>query len=211
MPDRRDFIRAAVAVTAAAASLRGGFAAAHRQAALFRILNDRGTRAGAAFGAEAARRGVPVSATGRDLGHVWMHEIEPRWLAEPAAIAGLTTGAALFCLEYLARDYGLELVYRIEHAALRGDRFRHAVTGPAELSDWTDRLAAAGAGWPAMAATFAVEFREGLRPQQPIPLLDLAECKGHAGEQLYSWLLAPRRKVPGTRSIYRATGMTRNA
>ena len=126
MPDRREFIRSSIAVTAAAGFLRAEFAEAKHRKPLSRILYDRRTPEGTAFGAEAARRGVPVTGTGSDLGSVWMHEIEPRWQREPDAIAGLTAGASLFCLEYLARDYGLELVYRIEHSGLHGFRVHHA-------------------------------------------------------------------------------------
>jgi hypothetical protein len=211
MPDRREFIRGTIAVTAAVAVLRAGFAAANRRQPLFRVLYDRYTSEGISFGAEAARQGVPISATGSDLGGVWMHEIEPRWQREPVAIAGLTAGAPLFCLEYLARDYGVELVYRIEHAPVEGGRVQHTVTGPGGLSGRVDALAAAGDQWPAVAAALAAEFPAVLPARPAIPLLDLAERTDRAAEPFYSWLLAPRRNVRGVRSTHPNTRIAKHA
>jgi len=44
-----------------------------------------------------------------DPGKLWLQTIEPQLRAEPAAIAGYTSASTLFCLQYLARDYGLAL------------------------------------------------------------------------------------------------------
>jgi hypothetical protein len=75
---------------------------------------------GAAFGAAAARAGVAPAPVGPDVGGLWRDRLEPRLrrvnAAGPIAVAGLTAGAPLFCLEFLARDYGLRPRYRLEHA-----------------------------------------------------------------------------------------------
>jgi hypothetical protein len=44
-----------------------------------------------------------------DPGKLWLQIIEPQLRANPAAIAGYTSASTLFCLQYLARDYGLTL------------------------------------------------------------------------------------------------------
>lgn len=42
-----------------------------------------------------------------DVGTPWLSHIEPLWRTQPQPIAGLTFGGAFFCLEHLARTYGL--------------------------------------------------------------------------------------------------------
>ena len=44
-----------------------------------------------------------------DPGLLWMNTIEPALRTEPMRIAGFTSAPTLFCLQYLARDYGLIL------------------------------------------------------------------------------------------------------
>jgi hypothetical protein len=195
MQTRRAFVQSGIAVTALAAlplRARDEFDAETSDArSLFKVVFDRTFAAGVAFGAEAARRGAPVQAIGSDLGGVWMNVLEPELKASPVAIAGLTGAAPLFCLELLARDYGLGVVYRIEHARLPGGGFRHAVTGHPVLASWQAHLAA-DENWGARAAELATAYPRALAPESPIALLDLAERPGRAAGSLYSWMLAPK-------------------
>ena len=46
-----------------------------------------------------------------------MREFEPRLRAGPLTIVGHTSAATLFCLDFLARDYGARTVQRAEHGA----------------------------------------------------------------------------------------------
>lgn len=155
------------------------------------MLFDEGRAAARAFGAAAAALGAPVQAVGSDIGSSWINTLEPRFKTGPAAIAGLTAAAPLFCLEYLARDYGLRVVYRIEHAPLVAGRCAHALTGPGALAGSVHELDAAGEHWTECAAALAVGCPADLRPSPSIALLDLAGRRGGAGPALYSWLLAP--------------------
>jgi hypothetical protein len=52
-----------------------------------------------------------------DPGALWMHRLEPGLRRQPIVIAGYTSAPTLFCLQYLARDYGLELTADINRAA----------------------------------------------------------------------------------------------
>ena len=119
-----------------------------------------------------------------------MQTLEPRLKAGPVALAGLTKAAPLFCLEYLARNYGLRTVYRIEHAPTEDRRVVHALTGQPELARCADELAAAGAHWAQAAAELATACPADLQPAAPIALLDLNEHPRRAAA-LFTWLLAP--------------------
>jgi hypothetical protein len=166
----------------------------------FRVLFDNTSPEGTAFGTEAAARGAATRAVGADLGSLWMHEIEPQWKNRPAAIAGLTTGPHLFCLELLARDYGMGLVYRMRHDISEGDRCRHVITGPAGLSSWTDRLAATGRDWARLAATLAMDCPCAPVSCRDLDLVDLTTRSGLTEHSLYSWVIAAVDGAPGLRT-----------
>jgi hypothetical protein len=207
MPNRREFIqRALVASALATCPLTARLALAgsgggkpHR---LFKVIFDESFPGGAAFGAEAVSRGAPVHAVGSDAGGVWMNEIEPRWKRGPAVVAGLTGRTSLFCLELLARDYGMGVVYRTEHSLTAGG-IRHVITGAENLSEWESRLTSAGERWSAVAAAMVMNCPESLEPDPNIGLLDPAQPSWIAEPSLFSWVIGPARRpgVLGERGI----------
>ena len=164
MPSRREFVQTGMTLAALAAGalpadgalrlLEGGRAEPRR---LFKVLFDPTSAEGRSFGAEAFGLGLRVHAVVSDLGSVWMHEVEPQWRRAPVAIAGLTLGPPLFCLELLARDYGMGLVHRVRHVRDSGGNVRHTSTLNLILStDWAATLAAAGRSWAVAAADLAI-------------------------------------------------------
>lgn len=181
MPSRREFIQSGLAASALAAhplTARGG---EPYRPVIVVVVVDQTSPQGPVFAAEAANRGTAAYAMGRDPGSVWMNQIEPRWKRDPAVVAGLTSRASLFCLELLARDYGMGLVYRVEHG------IRHVITGPESLSEWERRLTVAGKRWGAVAAAMAMNCPQTLEPR--IGLLDLVP-----ETSLHSWVFAPARR-----------------
>jgi hypothetical protein len=177
MPSRREFIQCGLAASALAVCPlpRGPV----------KVVVDKTYPEAVAFGVEAVRQGATVHAVGGNAGGVWMNEIEPLWKRGPAVIAGLTGRASLFCLELLARDYGMGIVYRVEHS-----RTGHVITGPESLSEWNSPLSAAGTHWGTIAAAMAMSFPAGLAPSQRFELLDLAP-----EPSLFSWVIAPTRRA----------------
>ena len=157
---------------------------------LFKVLFDETSAAGLSFAAEAARHFIPTRGVGTDVGATWMHDIEPRWRHSPAAIAGLTTGPALFCLELLARDHGMGVVYRARHDPDRG-RFSHIVAGPPAITARAGELVAGGSRWAEVAAAIAIGCPACLRPDLALGLVDLAERAGVSERSLFSWVIAP--------------------
>jgi hypothetical protein len=205
MPSRREFIQRGIAASVLAAGpLTSRLALAGSSSGkpyrLFKVVFDQTLAEGAAFGVEAVSRGAPARAVGSNAGSVWMNEIEPRWKRGPAVIAGLTGRASLFCLELLARDYGMGVVYRAEHSPTGDGGIRHVITGPETLSEWQaeskTRLTAAGPCWSAVAARMVMNCPETLEPNPSIGLLDLAQPAGIAGPSLFSWVIAPAKR-PG--------------
>jgi hypothetical protein len=84
----------------------------------------------ARFGYESAQPHVFAG----DPGPLWMNVIEPALRSRPAAIAGYTSVATLFCFQYLSQSYGLRLAAYAAGAATM-DRID---AGASELLDLRD-------------------------------------------------------------------------
>ena len=132
MLTRRDLLQAGAAISVVPGVLATRLAAATgSQSSLpsfHTVLFDSRFAQGRAFGAEGARLRMNVRGFEGDITNVWFHELAPVWrsIASSAgservvatadmAIAGLTQYGALFCLERLAWDAGMRVVYRAEH------------------------------------------------------------------------------------------------
>ena len=59
-------------------------------------------------------------------------------------IIGLTDRPALFCLEELARDVGMRVIFRADHVMDQGGHAQHTAVGPASLIAVTRNLPGAG-------------------------------------------------------------------
>jgi hypothetical protein len=142
---------------------------------------------------------LPIRALRGDVTDLWYHELHPLWSERPAPIAGLTAYAALFCLEELARDHRMRVIYRALHRPLSTGEVEHLVALPGEVSmgvapHWS-------ADWPAeVAAMIArVEHRSGWAGLAPAPRAMELRCVTPAAPRttsspeitLYSWVIAP--------------------
>jgi hypothetical protein len=116
MVNRRNFVAGSAAL-AALTAVPLGYGGSRRSTATAPVapslvIVDRAVPQAATFVAEANAAGNDTRTFDGDVGALWMNEIEPRLRAGPVVIAGLTCAATLFCVELLARDYGVHLVRR---------------------------------------------------------------------------------------------------
>jgi len=117
MVDRRSFVAgsAALAALTAVPLVRSRAASSRTEwvpGGAQLVIVDRALPDAAVFVTDAIAAGHDTRLFDRDVGTLWMNEIEPRLRAGPVAIAGLTGAATLFCLDFLARDYGAHVVQR---------------------------------------------------------------------------------------------------
>ena len=115
MTSRREFLKVGLAASALLpAGARASLAVVEAPAAvsLYKVLYDTRFAASVAFAQSAAARGVAVHAMTGDMTPFWYDDLYHRWRQEPAAIAGLTAHGALFCLERLAWEQRMRVVYR---------------------------------------------------------------------------------------------------
>ena len=82
------------------------------------VLVDGRLDASDALAADARAQGLRVVEFSGDVAGVWMRELEPSLRAGALTIVGHTSAATLFCLDFLARDYGARTVQRAEHGGV---------------------------------------------------------------------------------------------
>jgi len=121
MIDRRSFMQSSVACGAALATwsvhVSSRPAGAANLAASI-VLVDRHLEGATEFAADARSQGLDTFDFTGDVAGLWMRELEPRLRAGPVTIAGRTSAATLFCLDFLARDYGARTVERVADGAV---------------------------------------------------------------------------------------------
>jgi hypothetical protein len=99
---------------------------------LYKVIYDERFHDSLRFGDEAKALGVATHAIQGDITDLWFKDLDLRWRQDKATVAGLTTESALFCLEQLAWDRRMRVVYRAEHEFLASE---------SSLVDWAPRVA----------------------------------------------------------------------
>jgi len=112
--NRREFVQATMVAVGAMPCIAAGhrqadFAAAGVIPGPYAILFDVRFPESRTYGAEVARQGGPARAIDGDITQLWFDELAPRWRRGQGAVAGMTTGRTLLCLEQLAWDHRLRV------------------------------------------------------------------------------------------------------
>ena len=85
------------------------------------------------FAAELHRAGIFTSAIRGDVAKLWYGDLRVHLSENRLPVAGLTDRAALFCLEELARDVGMRVIFRADHMIDQNGHTQHTAVGPASL------------------------------------------------------------------------------
>ena len=195
MTNRREFLQ--TGVTLSALPMMGGQAVAGQVPAaslrprdLHCFIFDASFADARTVAAYAEQR-APLHPVDGDLTALWYDVLDKPLRESPRAIAGITTGDALFVLERLGWDRGLKVTYRGLHAIPSGGKVAHELAGPAGLIHAS--LKDAAAPWTAMAGRMASHALVG--PATPASLnLTTADTSAGARDRiLYSWSMEPRR------------------
>ena len=192
MTTRREFIQ--VTLTA---SVGGALAIARPpRLPLYAALFDRRFSDSRLFSWAAQQRGIEVRSICGDVTDVWYSELHPRWKEGAVPIAGVTTYGPLFCLERLAWDHGMRVVYRGSHQRRSDQTIEHRLEA-------TPRKLSGRDAWPVEIAALMA----GISPlAKPVPLnrndVSTITCLGQCAptasepsETLYSWVIAPRARA----------------
>jgi hypothetical protein len=144
-----------------------------------------------AFGEEAVRLGLEPHGIKDDITELWCHTLDLHWKRGPATLAGITLSTSLFCLETLARDYGMRVWFKAIHNYLPGGGFEHCLAGPDSLvrqavafgGQWSVGFAGMAASLPPLDSSKWLEksLESAVRTQEPGPMV--------------SWIIAPRPRI----------------
>jgi hypothetical protein len=85
------------------------------------------------FAAELYSAGVFTSAIRGDVAKLWYDDLRVHLRENRSPVAGLTDRRALFCLEELARDVGMRVIFRADHIVDQNGYTRHTAVGPSSL------------------------------------------------------------------------------
>lgn len=191
MTNRREVLQVGLAATALPFATSAVAMGERQSVSLYKVLYDTRFAASRAFAHRAAAHGLSLAAMAGDITPFWYDDLYHRWKRGAAAIAGLTGYGALFCLEQLAWDQRLRVVFRAEHTPAVAGCVRHAVEGAAELvedaralagsSSWAESMADLVARCPAERATRASAQVTSAAASAPL----------RSGEPLFSWVIAP--------------------
>jgi hypothetical protein len=190
---RRAFLKAAVTVSAlpivaSAAPDPAGSPQTAQPLSLYKALFDERFALSRAFGARASQIGVATHGIRADITDVWFNDLDRRWRKGAIAVAGLTAPAAVFCLERLAWDHGMRVVFQAEHCCRAERDVRHMVRRGNELVT-AAHLDAAGASWARRLAELFAHF-----PSERVPSVgpaSLSWAKDDNAVTLTSWVIAP--------------------
>jgi hypothetical protein len=159
--------------------------------ALYRAVYDTRFAASRAFGEQMTARGIATAATAGDITALWFDSLHARWQQGAAAIAGLTARGPLFCLERLAWDHGMRVVFRAEHSVSSAGVIRHDVEGAGALVDAV-RREAMESDWVSVVSDVILRYPHSGSPNARVWV---QPAQGAAplpeDEALYSWVIAP--------------------
>ena len=200
MKSRREFLQIGVAALALPISARGAFASSAllgepAATPLYKVVFDERFAASVAFSREVGALGAATHGIKGDITDLWFHDLYARWKQGPAAIAGLTGHGAIFCLERLAWDQGMRVVFRGEHKHLSGGQIEHALSGPESMVRRAARVDASGTEWASLMANVVTRCPAGRAEVFQTTVSAPATRHATDSEDLISWVIAPVQRA----------------
>ena len=204
MPSRREFLQAglaasivpvAIPIHASSGDVPRSNVVTPAVHPLYAVVCDVRSLESAALAVEMERGGVSVTRIDGDITEFWFNDLSLRWKEAPVSVAGLTAHGPLFCLERLAWDHGMRVVFRGTHRFLDSGRIEHSITGPAGTIASARRAGLEGPQW-ARGVARLLNSCEMSRESASIAVAGATPNDGRldAHETLVSWVIAPRHQ-----------------
>jgi len=164
---------------------------------LHAVLLDERFAEAARFAAVARSEGLRTRAMRGDVTDFWYAELHFLWKQRAVPLAGLTGYATLFCLEQLAWDHRMRVIYRGAHTPRPDGQLEHVLAGPPQALDALAQGCACD--WPAAIASIIArtERQGGWAGRAPASCAIEQRCvtrDASRGQRpastLYSWVIA---------------------
>jgi hypothetical protein len=198
MASRREFLQIGVAALALPISARAGLTPANSGLAnqsvptpLYKVIFDQRFLSSRAFAGEVKRLGAPIYAIKGDITDLWFHDLDARWKREPIGIAGLTEHGPLFCLERLAWDHGMRVVYRADHTYRSDGYMEHELSGSEQMLREAVDLSSSGANWSSRMASLLTRCPASRAEASKMTVVTPTARQADDPEHLVSWVIAP--------------------
>jgi hypothetical protein len=207
MSNRRQFIQAGMAVTAAAmdSSLAGSTepesirAASVLNSAFYKVIYDAAFPAAVSFAAEAQRLGATTQSIRGDVTDLWYHDLSRRWTHSAIAIAGMTTYESMFVLGLMARDARMRFVYQATHRLLPDGTVEHHCYAPTTVHGRCSMHE--GEYWERAAARLIMGWQAERIQVEDKTMLAAASERMIDAQTLLSWIIAPVRTAHRTERL----------
>ncbi len=198
MASRREFLQIGVAALALPISARAGLAPAILGQAnestptpLYKVIFDERFTSSRAFAGEVKRLGASVYGIKGDITDLWFNDLDARWKKEPIGIAGLTEHGPLFCLERLAWDHGMRVVYRADHTYRADGYMEHELSGSERMLREAVNMSASGPDWSSRTASLLTRCPASKAQASKTTVVTPAAKQADDPEHLVSWVIAP--------------------
>lgn len=200
MASRREFLQLGMAALALPITVHPPFSAtpaikpaSDTSVGLYKAVFDERFSESVAFAEEVKALGKPVvHGIKGDITDLWFHELHALWKRKPVAVAGLTGHGAVFCLERLAWDHRMRVVYRGEHQRLPDGRMQHLLSGPPSMLHEAEDLNSSGADWPKLIARLVTRCPV-VRPRTTeATIVGAVAPRTDNPDPLISWVIASR-------------------
>jgi hypothetical protein len=197
MASRREFLQMGVAALALPISAHAAFSptpsvvSSEPVTPLYKVIFDERFASSRAFASEVKTLGADIHGIKGDITDFWYHDLYARWKESPVAIAGLTAHGPIFCLERLAWDQRMRVVYRADHRYQADGSIEHAVSGPASMLRQAAELGDGGTEWTSVVANLVTKCPVGKFQASQTNIVAPTGNQSDDPEHLISWVIAP--------------------
>lgn len=202
MTDRRTFLKTGITALALPMVARNAFslplavpAAKQSYVVPYKVIYDERYHDSVAFAGEAKKLGAAVHGIKGDVTDLWYNDLYHEWRKGPAAIMGMTTADALFCLQLMAQDQRMHVVFRVEHNYLPDNKIEHLITGPSQVPHELADLANVGPAWNIRMSNAVMQYPD--QRVKPVETKIVTQLDRTVTDQqpLVTWVIAPIRKA----------------
>jgi hypothetical protein len=200
MASRREFLQMGVAALSlpisAHASISPALSLVEKEPStpLYKVVFDERFPSSRAFAEEAERLGLVTHGIKGDMTDLWYRDLYARWKEGPVAIAGLTAHGPIFCLERLAWDQRMRVVFRVDHRFRADGSVEHALSGPAPMLRRASALSSE-IDWSSEMANLVTRCPAGRSQASQANVIGPTVKHTDDPEHLISWLIAPIHKA----------------
>ena len=202
MTDRRTFLKTGITALALPAIARNAFSLplavpAENPSYIvpYKVIYDDRFHDSVAFAEESGKLGAAVHDIRGDVTDLWYNDLYHEWKKRPAAIMGMTTEDSLFCLQILAQEHRMHVVFRVEHNYLSGNRLEHVITGTSRVPHEMADLANIGPAWNIRMSNVVMQYPDERTKQAETKIITQLDRPVTDQQALVTWVIAPINKV----------------